>query len=195
MTTDQDFPVAASPATDGASQDRSTVASPVSPAPADSAVSSEAPAPKRRTSSRSTKKPAAKTARAQPPKEPDVPTADGKTTENADTAAAPKARGGRRTTAKSPAQAPEGGEDSPAKAKRAPAQRTGKGRRSATAKTGSAETGAEAIQAAAPPQAPATGESPAETPDKPAKAAPKRGRNNTTRGSRAKKGPDIPNVH
>lgn len=189
MTTDQDFPVAASPATDGASQDRSTVASPVSPAPADSAVSSEAPAPKRRTSSRSTKKPAAKTARAQPPKEPDVPTADGKTTENADTAAAPKARGGRRTTAKSPAQAPEGGEDSPAMAKRAPAQRTGKGRRSATAKTDSAETGAEAIQAAAPPQAPATGESPAETPDKPAKAAPKRGRNNTTRGSRAKKAP------
>ncbi len=189
MTTDQDFPVAASPATDGASQDRSTVASPVSPASADSAVSSEAPAPKRRTSSRSTKKPAAKTARAQPPKEPDVPTADGKTTENADAAAAPKARGGRRTTAKSPAQAPEGGEDSPAKAKRAPAQRTGKGRRSATAQTGSAETGAEAMQAAAPAQAAATGESPAETPEKAAKAAPKRGRNNTTRGSRAKKAP------
>ncbi|MFR8275999.1 MAG: Rne/Rng family ribonuclease, partial [Desulfovibrio fairfieldensis] len=171
------------------SQDRSTVASPVSPASADSAVSSEAPAPKRRTSSRSTKKPAAKTARAQPPKEPDVPTADGKTTENADAAAAPKARGGRRTTAKSPAQAPEGGEDSPAKAKRAPAQRTGKGRRSATAQTGSAETGAEAMQAAAPAQAAATGESPAETPEKAAKAAPKRGRNNTTRGSRAKKAP------
>lgn len=189
MTTDQDFPVAASPATDGASQDRSTVASPVSPASADSAVSSEAPAPKRRTSSRSTKKPAAKTARAQPPKEPDVPTADGKTTENADAAAAPKARGGRRTTAKSPAQAPEGGEDSPAKAKRAPAQRTDKGRRSATAQTGSAETGAEAMQAAAPAQAAATGESPAETPEKAAKAAPKRGRNNTTRGSRAKKAP------
>ena len=189
MTTDQDFPVAASPATDGASQDRSTVASPVSPASADSAVSSEAPAPKRRTSSRSTKKPAAKTARAQPPKEPDVPTADGKTTENADAAAAPKARGGRRTTANSPAQAPEGGEDSPAKAKRAPAQRTGKGRRSATAQTGSAETGAEAMQAAAPAQAAATGESPAETPEKAAKAAPKRGRNNTTRGSRAKKAP------
>lgn len=189
MTTDQDFPVAASPATDGASQDRSTVASPVSPASADSAVSSEAPAPKRRTSSRSTKKPAAKTARAQPPKEPDVPTADGKTTENADAAAVPKARGGRRTTAKSPAQAPEGGEDSPAKPKRAPAQRTGKGRRSATAKTGSAETGAEAMQAAAPAQAPATGENPAETPEKAAKAAPKRGRNNTTRGSRAKKAP------
>ncbi|EGW51963.1 hypothetical protein HMPREF1022_01081 [Desulfovibrio sp. 6_1_46AFAA] len=189
MTTDQDFPVAASPATDGASQDRSTVASRVSPASADSAVSSEAPAPKRRTSSRSTKKSAAKTARVQPPKEPDVPTADGKTTENADAAAAPKARGGRRTTAKSPAQAPEGGEDSPAKAKRAPAQRTGKGRRSATAKTGSAETGAEAMQAAAPAQAAATGESPAETPEKAAKAAPKRGRNNTTRGSRAKKAP------
>lgn len=189
MTTDQDFPVAASPATDGASQDRSTVASPVSPASADSAVSSEAPAPKRRTSSRSTKKPAAKTARAQPPKEPDVPTADGKTTENADAAAAPKARGGRRTTAKSPAQAPEGGEDSPAKAKRAPAQRTGKGRRSATAKTGSAETGAEAMQAAAPAQAAATGESPAEKLETTAKAAPKRGRNNTTRGSRAKKAP------
>lgn len=189
MTTDQDFPVAASPATDGASQDRSTVASPVSPASADSAVSSEAPAPKRRTSSRSTKKPAAKTARAQPPKEPDVPTADGKTTENADAAAAPKARGGRRTTAKSPAQAPEGGEDSPAKAKRAPAQRTGKGRRSATAQTGSAETGAEAMQAAAPAQAAATGESPAEKLETTAKAAPKRGRNNTTRGSRAKKAP------
>lgn len=189
MTTDQDFPVAASPATDGASQDRSTVASPVSPASADSAVSSEAPAPKRRTSSRSTKKPAAKTARAQPPKEPDVPTADGKTTENADAAAVPKARGGRRTTAKSPAQAPEGGEDSPAKAKRAPAQRTGKGRRSATAKTGSAETGAEAMQAAAPAQAAATGESPAEKLETTAKAAPKRGRNNTTRGSRAKKAP------
>ncbi|WP_232221554.1 Rne/Rng family ribonuclease [Desulfovibrio sp. 6_1_46AFAA] len=118
-----------------------------------------------------------------------MPTADGKTTENADAAAAPKARGGRRTTAKSPAQAPEGGEDSPAKAKRAPAQRTGKGRRSATAKTGSAETGAEAMQAAAPAQAAATGESPAETPEKAAKAAPKRGRNNTTRGSRAKKAP------
>ena len=189
MTTDQDFPVAASPATDGASQDRSTVASPVSPASADSAVSSEAPAPKRRTSSRSTKKPAAKTARAQPPKEPDVPTADGKTTENADAAAAPKARGGRRTTAKSPAQAPEGGEDSPAKAKRAPAQRTGKGRRSATAQTGSAETGAEAMQAAAPAQAAATGESPAEKLETTAKAAPKRGRKNTTRGSRAKKAP------
>lgn len=189
MTTDQDFPVAASPATDGASQDRSTVASPVSPASADSAVSSEAPAPKRRTSSRSTKKPAAKTARAQPPKEPDVPTADGKTTENADAAAAPKVRGGRRTTAKSPAQAPEGGEDSPAKAKRAPAQRTGKGRRSATAQTGSAETGAEAMQAAAPAQAAATGESPAEKLETTAKAAPKRGRNNTTRGSRAKKAP------
>ncbi len=189
MTTDQDFPVAASPATDGASQDRSTVASPVSPASADSAVSSEAPAPKRRTSSRSTKKPAAKTARAQPPKEPDVPTADGKTTENADAAAAPKARGGRRTTAKSPAQAPEGGEDSPAKAKRAPAQRTGKGRPSATAQTGSAETGAEAMQAAAPAQAAATGESPAEKLETTAKAAPKRGRNNTTRGSRAKKAP------
>lgn len=189
MTTDQDFPVASSSATDGASQDRSAVVSPVSPAPADSAASGEAPAPKRRTPSRSTKKPAAKTARAQVKKETDTPTAGSKAAEKADAVAAPKARGGRRTAAKSPAQAPEGGEDSPTKAKRAPAQRAGKGRRSATAKTGIAETGAETTQAAAATQAPAIGESPAETPDKPAKAAPKRGRNNTTRGSRAKKAP------
>lgn len=190
MTTDQDFPVAASPVADGASQDRSTVVSPVSPASADLAVSGEAPAPKRRTSSRSTKKPAAQTARAQTKKEPDAPTADGKTAKKADAVAAPKARGGRRTAAKSPAQAPEGGEDSPAKAKRAPTQRAGKGRRSsATPKTGTAESGAEAIQAAAATQAPATVESSAEAPEKTAKAAPKRGRNSATRGSRAKKTP------
>ena len=172
MTTDQDFSVAASPATDGASQDASVSSVSASTAPAVSGEApAQAPAPKRRTSSRSAKKPAAQTARtprAQSAKAA-APDADA-ATESPTDAPARKPRGGRRTAAKSP----EGVEESPAKAQRAPSRSTGKSR-TATAKSGT--------KAAAPA---VSGPDDAEAAPSSAAAAPGRARS-TTRGPRAKK--------
>lgn len=176
MTTDQDFSVAASHATDGASQDAPSVSSiAASTAPASSGETpTEAPAPKRRASSRSVKKPAAQTARARNARAATAAEAEAAPEGPAD-APARKPRGGGST----PAPNAEGGEEDTARTPRASGRGTGKSR---TAKTrNKAESAAPATSG--PDDAEAA-------PASAAKAAPERARSaklKTTRASRAKK--------
>ncbi|MGE9986486.1 Rne/Rng family ribonuclease [Desulfovibrio sp. SGI.169] len=142
MTTDQDFSVAASHATDGASQDASSVSSASTGPAASGEAPAEAPAPKRRASSRSSRKPAVQNGEAATTPAADAPP------ESPANAPARKARGGGRAAAKSA----EGGEESAAPRPRAPKRAAGKSRaarvEAESGPTAPAESGPNDVEAA-----------------------------------------------
>lgn len=172
MTTDQDFSVAASHATDGASQDASSLSSASAALAASGESPTEAPAPKRRASSRSSRKNAAQTTRAPRARSGQAATPDADAPAQAPaTAPARKTRSGRRAAP----QSTEGGEASTAKTPRSPRRSTGKSR----------ATRADAESNSTPPAASGPDDAPA-APTGAAEASPGRARG-SARASRAAK--------
>ncbi len=182
MTTDQDFPAAASPGADGASQDASVSSVSASTAPSVSGEApTEAPAPKRRASSRGVKRPAAQTARAPRARSVrDTPDADAAAAESSMYAPARKPRESRTATAKAGTKAaapavsgPEGTEAAQTGAAKAAPERARSTTRGSRAKKAAAPADG-ATQTAATPALTAEEALPASTTDAPAAKIPER---------------------